>query len=278
MPFSWWPIFFSYWTSSLRCFPFLCYLRCIFIESLASLGRESLMLWACEALRDFVCDFGASQINLTWHVFDLFVFSNCLWAQANPVKYCSTCWTLNCGLKTLHLWWWWNSLFHDERVEYSHSSFLYLFFSSHAHATSCLIGQWRTVLCSQCLWLYSQATRCECDCKTVVLACSFTLHRINKRRKKRGCTQTHTALICLLRYKYSATVRSLWLPRSCQRLLVRLSHQRSSSFLLPTDNTAIVAGLISLWWGLNGLYCVPLAIHSLVVHFSKASQEDEHTV
>ena len=70
------------------------------------------------------------------------------------------------------------------------------------------------------------------------------------------------AAICSWRYKYSATVRSLWLPGSCQRLLARLPHQ-SPSFLLPTDNTAIVAGLIFLRWGLNGLFCAQSASQTL---------------
>lgn len=80
-------------------------------------------------------------------------------------------------------------------------------------------------------------------------------------------THTHThSLICALQYKYSATVQSLWLwlPGSCHWLLVRLSHQRRSSFVLPADNTVILAGLIFQWQGFSGYYCAPPAIHSLV--------------
>lgn len=93
-------------------------------------------------------------------------------------------------------------------------------------------------------------------------------------------SQAHipAALICLLQYEYSATVRPLWFPGSCQTLLASLSHQRSSSLHLPIDNIAIVAGLIFLWQGFNGLYCTPSAIHSVGGYFSTVSQKDEQTV
>lgn len=79
------------------------------------------------------------------------------------------------------------------------------------------------------------------DCNKVAQASPLTLHLIIKGIKcipalththTHRLRQSHTALICSLWYKYSGTVQPLWIPGSCQRLLVRLSHL-TFSVLLP---------------------------------------------
>lgn len=75
----------------------------VFFWELA-LGQISLMFWACRARWDSPCDTG--RYKYTWLYQFLILGSSSSkspWVQASCIKYYSTYWTRNCGLK-LCIW------------------------------------------------------------------------------------------------------------------------------------------------------------------------------